>query len=38
MIRQLPVLVLCAGLGAAVAARQDPGLTPAQILKPSPES
>ena len=38
MTRQLPALVLCAALGAAVAARQDPGLTPAQILKPSLDS
>ena len=38
MTRPLPVLVLCAALSAGVAARQDKGLTPPQILKPSADS
>src|SRR4029450_11184410 len=38
MTRLLLALVVAAALTATVVAQQSPGLTPTQILKPSPES
>ena len=38
MTRPLLALAVAAALTATVVARQNPGLAPAQILKPSPDS